>query len=467
MKTLMKMIILSTLLIFSFAISADKLLKNQSIGLNQSLVSPNGTHELVFQGDGNLVLLNSDRTPTWSTDTHNKGANRLIFQGDGNLVIYTVNNSPIWASGTHNEGAEELAVQDNGLVVIKNASGTIVWQQGIEVVVELPKSSLVKGEKIVRGEELISPDGSTTLAFQGDGNLVLYKDGVAKWASHTHNQNGTRVVLQSDGNLVMYTDANNAIWSTGTHNLGVHILNVKDYGVFKLENENGVDVWVSNEPTQTPDPDPNAPYFISKGGLITDRVNHKVFSSDANNGDYEIVQIGASDGGDESRDVNVSIDANLMLNQGFKLIVASGSRDKKVEVWARINSGQRDVKITGDAKDVTWTIITFDRNKINFNLNNIDVATKQGGGHNSEFGIVTPGQSGIKILTVFFDDPVKVLDAKNGGTILHRQWGHGDGDGYGSLIWEEGQNVPNTITVQTFGGGARQYVMATIRITPL
>jgi len=56
-----------------------------------------------MQGDGNLVLYDRNNTPTWSSNTYQKGVApfRLIMQDDGNLVLYDSRNTPTWATGTN------------------------------------------------------------------------------------------------------------------------------------------------------------------------------------------------------------------------------------------------------------------------------------------------------------------------------------------------------------------------------
>lgn len=104
------------------------------------------------------------------------------------------------------------------------------------------------------GEFLLSEDGRFKFVMQGDGNLVLYKYGMAIWATNTAGFNGfqlytsmslglellhpttmrqftlwlpnyhemyrgqvnrSRLVLQNDGNVVLYRHGQ-AIWDTGT-----------------------------------------------------------------------------------------------------------------------------------------------------------------------------------------------------------------------------------------------------------
>lgn len=61
---------------------------------------------------------------------------------------------------------------------------------------------------------------STKLAFQGDGNLVIYRnsDLAPLWASGTAGNPNAVLVAQTDGNLVIYRDSTfqTALWSTAT-----------------------------------------------------------------------------------------------------------------------------------------------------------------------------------------------------------------------------------------------------------
>jgi hypothetical protein len=79
--------------------------------------SPNGAFRLLFQKDGNLVLLQLPSTVLWATATENQGATWLIMQHDGNLVIYA-DEDALWSSDTdHNDGAY-LSLQNDGNLVI-------------------------------------------------------------------------------------------------------------------------------------------------------------------------------------------------------------------------------------------------------------------------------------------------------------------------------------------------------------
>jgi len=78
---------------------------------------------------------------------------------------------------------------------------------------------LLKGQTLVAGKYLRSPNGKYKLAMQSDGNLVLYKSGttIAIWSSGTYGKPVTKCVMQADGNLVLYDKNNKAYWDTKTY----------------------------------------------------------------------------------------------------------------------------------------------------------------------------------------------------------------------------------------------------------
>jgi hypothetical protein len=98
---------------------ANILNPNQSLYVNQFLISPNGKYKLIMQTDGNLVLYRVyDNYALWSSGTAGQAVSRVIMQGDGNLVIYLTNGRPIWASRTQGNPGSHLRLQDDGNLVI-------------------------------------------------------------------------------------------------------------------------------------------------------------------------------------------------------------------------------------------------------------------------------------------------------------------------------------------------------------
>jgi LysM repeat protein len=75
--------------------------------------------------------------------------------------------------------------------------------------------TLTQGQKLVRGESLVSNNGAYTLTLQDDGNLVLASRGKPLWSTSTNGQDVVRAEVQPDGNFVLYT-ADKPVWHSDT-----------------------------------------------------------------------------------------------------------------------------------------------------------------------------------------------------------------------------------------------------------
>lgn len=214
--------------------------------------SPNGKFFLVFQGDRNLVLYMKERggtKPLWATATNNR-VNRCVMQGDGNLVLYN-NNQAVWASNTGGNTNARLVLQDDGNLVIYSQNGRPVWTTNTAQPVEAPrpKNELCCGKELAMSDTgFESPNGKFYLVFQGDRNLVLYmrEPGGAKplWATGTNNR-ANRCIMQGDGNLVLYNN-NQAVWASNTGgNMNARLV-LQDDGNLVIYSKNGQSIWASN-----------------------------------------------------------------------------------------------------------------------------------------------------------------------------------------------------------------------------
>jgi len=171
-----------------------------------------GSLDLVMQGDGNLVLYQGG-TAIWSTGTYgqNCGASKCaaIFQGDGNFVVYN-GPTPLWSSGTFgNPGAQLLFSGQLPQLEIIGTNQSVLWTNVPEF--SAGNFTLAQGTSFVFG--------SSNLAMQGDGNLVLYQGGKAVWSTGTFGQNcGVSQCIadfQADGNFVVY-NGSAPLWTSRT-----------------------------------------------------------------------------------------------------------------------------------------------------------------------------------------------------------------------------------------------------------
>lgn len=70
---------------------------------------------------------------------------------------------------------------------------------------------------------------STKLTMQGDGNFVYYASNGKRWGSNTR-PNGCYATFQADGNLVVRNCAGAALWASNTHTYPNAILAFQDDG---------------------------------------------------------------------------------------------------------------------------------------------------------------------------------------------------------------------------------------------
>jgi surface antigen len=110
----------------------------------------------------------------------------------------------------------------------------------------LGKNSLYANEIIWSGQYILSENALYLLVMQGDGNLVLYGNGMqAVWASGTAGSGANHIVMQSDGNLVIYTPNNRAVWASGTAGRGQSGLYIQDDGNLVVYTNSLVPTWNS------------------------------------------------------------------------------------------------------------------------------------------------------------------------------------------------------------------------------
>jgi hypothetical protein len=90
------------------------------------------------------------------------------------------------------------------------------------------------------------------LAFQGDGNLVVYNSsGAPLWASGTADQDcsaGCEADFQGDGNLVLYNNGR-PYWATGTDRQGGSLLFQNSQPYLQIKSGDGFAVWSTLGPS--------------------------------------------------------------------------------------------------------------------------------------------------------------------------------------------------------------------------
>jgi hypothetical protein len=115
--------------------------------------------------------------------------------------------------------------------------------------VHISTRTLLAGQSITTGGSLTSDDGVFTLSLQADGNVVLYgcNSIVPTWSTRTNNSTAQRVfTMQTDGNLVLYENGVPK-WATGTNGKrsGPYYLSMQTDGNLVIYASSSP-IWVSN-----------------------------------------------------------------------------------------------------------------------------------------------------------------------------------------------------------------------------
>lgn len=93
---------------------------------NQSVTTSDGTHRLVYQGDGNLVFSRVGGGPVWASNTAGRTLGVTAMQGDGNLVVYDAASVPRFNTMTNGNPGAQLFFEAGRLHVIA-PNGTRLW----------------------------------------------------------------------------------------------------------------------------------------------------------------------------------------------------------------------------------------------------------------------------------------------------------------------------------------------------
>lgn len=106
--------------------------------------------------------------------------------------------------------------------------------------------TIYPGERIFAGESITSKSGRYTLDLQKDGNLVIYGDGRALWASWTAGKSASYLAMQDDGNLVLYSTSGRPIWFTHTAGKGSSSLKIQNDGNLVIYDSKSTATWASH-----------------------------------------------------------------------------------------------------------------------------------------------------------------------------------------------------------------------------
>lgn len=205
-----------------------------------------------LQDDGNLVL-SQNGTPKWASNTcchdcNNKRC-RLTFNDQGQLVIYQNNNMTIasWPTDYNNSlGLSSIRIANStAYFTFLDGNGNIIFASSYDF---YPSFRLENGSFIRQ----IVDDTSFYLTLLNDGNLAIYSGaigtGTLLWSTSltgkTCTNKGCFVSFQGDGNIVIYGDQG-ALWATGTNPSGSKLVFNPTVPYLQVYNSSNVVIWHS------------------------------------------------------------------------------------------------------------------------------------------------------------------------------------------------------------------------------
>jgi Ca2+-binding RTX toxin-like protein len=216
---------------------------------------------------------------------------------------------------------------------------------------------LATGATLTAGQQALSRDGRYTLAYQNDGNLVLYGPSGFIWNSGVYGYTPGRLTMQGDGNLVVYDNNGVMKWMTGATSSGGGSLSVDPFGRLTVNGSDGLELWASSAP--------------SAGLLNTTQALVQVNISDVNERPDNLV-LEAS---------NIFVEANgsdshaglLQARFGVTDPDASGARlvilGGNDNGWFRINEDGRHLQVTGANWSTDWMRANMGNGAFQYDMN--------------------------------------------------------------------------------------------------
>ena len=108
----------------------DTLLPAARLLPGQVLTSGSKQFRLVYQPDGNLVLVDDGaHAVVWTSGTGGIAPQQALMQADGNFVIYDAAGGADWMTNTGGNAGARIVLQDDGNLVIFGGDGTPLWDR--------------------------------------------------------------------------------------------------------------------------------------------------------------------------------------------------------------------------------------------------------------------------------------------------------------------------------------------------
>lgn len=223
----------------------DILETGETLSIDRHLMSRDNRYLFALERDGNLVLSGPNGI-LWASNTAGyNDVQEVILQHNGNLVMYNKRRQVIWSTQTKDKPRARLSVQNDGNVVLYSDAvaywATHTWGGKVP-------EALEHGQTLLQGQSLLSRDNRYRLALRPDGNLVYTGPAGILWTSKTSGHpDAHHISMEQSGSLAIYTADRQLIWTTNTSQWATQWTRIKvqnDGNAVIYSNQNAI--WASH-----------------------------------------------------------------------------------------------------------------------------------------------------------------------------------------------------------------------------
>ena len=232
--------------------AGSALASGQSLNPGDSLTSPSGTYNLLYQSDGNLVVYRADGTPVWWTGTDGSTPGQVTVQTGGDVTVTDPGGDVLWSAGTDGNPGDSLVMQDSGALQVVGSDGSVLWDSGSgggslgDCGGFGGGSTLGSGQVLCTNNQVTSPSGTFFLIIRTTGTWFWYRnDGTPVWWTGTDGTSAGRVSMEAGGQLAVVSSDGSTLWTSGTDGNPGAVLNVNDDGSASVVGTDGTVLWTT------------------------------------------------------------------------------------------------------------------------------------------------------------------------------------------------------------------------------